>query len=101
MRYEAYQKLKDFDIRIEDFGTPETKMLIIKEGATDQDQRVVAACIEFLTPSIVHDISCGINESELKNNIKQKELAKQSQRKSNVSLIHNNKSRRNSEVILD
>lgn len=76
-------------------------MLIIKEGATDSDQRVVAACVDFLTPSIVHEVNFEMTKSKLRDCIKEKKQEQQQKRKGDISFIHNNKSRRNSEVVFE
>ena len=61
VRREAYAKLTHLNIKIEDFDCPETRMLIFKEGMTDQDARVKAACIQFLTPSIVEEVEVEVD----------------------------------------
>jgi hypothetical protein len=50
---EAFTKLTLFNIKIDDFEKPETRMLIIKEGMADSDLAVQNACLKFLTPSII------------------------------------------------
>jgi hypothetical protein len=53
VRMEAFTKLTVFNIKIDDFEKPETRMLIIKEGMADSDLAVQNACLKFLTPSII------------------------------------------------
>jgi len=56
VRREAFLKLVQLGIKIEDFPTAETRMLIIKEGMTDKDSKVSEACLNFLTTSIVQEV---------------------------------------------
>jgi len=73
VRYEAYSKLSQFKIKIEDFDSPETRMLIIKEGTTDQDPRIRRAFVDFLMPSIVHESPFEIEGNAIKAKIKKTE----------------------------
>ena len=45
VRKEAYIKLLQCKIKIEDFDSTDTKLLIIKEGMTDKDPKVKEACL--------------------------------------------------------
>ena len=92
VRYEAYSKLADLKIKIEDFESPKARMLIIKEGATDEDQRVQAALVRLLTPSIIRKVQCTLSESEAKREARDLERISRSRRRSRASLISNNKS---------
>ena len=67
-------KIAKFDIRIEDFQKAETRMIIIKEGMTDKDPRVKAACLQFLKASVIEPIADVPEQSK-------------SRRRSNISYI--------------
>lgn len=52
IRRQTYMKLARCKVGIESFPSREQRMLIIKEGLTDQSQGVREACMEFLRPSM-------------------------------------------------
>lgn len=93
VRKEAYLKLVACGIKIEHFQSPETKLLIIKEGMTDQDPGVATACLQFLAQSIVHEQEVTISIDELDARVKSCVDVASRRRKS--ALI---KSRRNSDA---
>lgn len=52
IRRQAYLKLARCKITIESFPAKEQRMLIIKEGLTDQHPGVMEACFKFLRPTL-------------------------------------------------
>ncbi len=55
IRRQTFNKLSKSKITIEHFPSQEQRMLIIKEGLTDQNLQVRDACIDFLQISMVQE----------------------------------------------
>jgi len=70
VRREAYLKLVHLGIKIEDFESAETRLLVIKEGMTDKDPRVTEVCMQFLATSIVEEVEVTIPWEKLTNKVK-------------------------------
>lgn len=71
VRIEAFEKIAAFQIKIEDFDSPEIRMRIIKEGMSDQDENVLKSCLNFLTPSIIQTINIEVTENEVSEMLSQ------------------------------
>lgn len=87
VRIEAFEKIAAFQIKIEDFDSPEIRMRIIKEGMSDQDENVLKSCLNFLTPSIIQTINIEVTENEISEMLSQDKPS-----------ISKNQSRRNSQI---
>ena len=53
VRVEAYKKLMDLGATLEDLQDTKMRMVIIKEGISDPDTRVVQQCLNFLKPLVL------------------------------------------------
>lgn len=49
-------KLARCKVTIESFSAKEQRMLIIKEGLTDQNPGVMEACFKFLRPTVTQEV---------------------------------------------
>lgn len=56
IRRQTYLKLARCKVTIESFPSKEQRMLIIKEGLTDQNAGVMEACFKFLRPTLTQEI---------------------------------------------
>jgi hypothetical protein len=65
VRKEAYLKLTRNGFKIEDFESTETKLLIVKEGLTDRDEKVKIACRDFLKNSIMRKVALRVSKKDL------------------------------------
>ena len=74
VRREMYLKLGQCKIRFDDIPNHDFKLLLLKEGLTDEDTKVREACSRFLKASIMSTETFEYTYSELKlksNQIKQ------------------------------